>query len=318
MSAQTVQTLGERATLARIIPLLPVGAATELGPGDDAAVLGTPDGRVVITTDTMFEGADFRLDWSTWCELGAKAVVTNLSDVAAMGATPTGLVIALGVPATTPVDALEDFARGASDAIARCAPGCGVVGGDLSTSPEVTIAVTALGDLGGRAPVTRAGARPGDVVVVAGSLGRSGAGLRLLLAHGRAEAERVAPTDVAQHVAPCSPIAAGTVLADRGATAMLDVSDGLALDASRIARASGVQVALHGAALDGFGGDRDDVLFGGEDHALLATLPADAVVPEGVVVIGDVRDGTPGVVTVDGTAIPERGWDPYRDATPAS
>lgn len=308
-----VAEVGELAALARIIPLLPTGALTQVGPGDDAAVVGTPDGRAVITTDTMMEGADFRLDWSTWRELGHKAIVTNLSDIAAMGAVPTAVVIALAVPQSTRVGDLEDFARGAAAAIDRWAPSCGVVGGDLSTAPTTTIAVTAFGDLGGRTPVLRSGARPGDRIVVAGNLGWSGRGLRALLAGGRRSAEDAHPGAVRLHLAPESPIELGPVLADIGATAMLDVSDGLALDAARIARASGVTMAFSGTALAKPGVEIDDILFGGEDHALLATLPPGAPLPGGVRVIGEVQDG-PAQVTLDGDPVEVRGWDPYRDA----
>ncbi|GAA2174315.1 thiamine-phosphate kinase [Agrococcus versicolor] len=314
----TVAQVGERGALARILPRLPVGASTIVGPGDDAAVVRA-DGAFVVTTDTMLEGPDFRAAWSTWRDLGAKAVATNLADVAAMGARPTALVVALAVPGATPVADLESFADGLAEAVQVLAPGCGVVGGDLTTSERAVIAVTAFGSLDGRRPVLRSGAQAGDVVVVAGDLGSAGEGIALLFAHaivdGVEDAEsaralrREHPRALEAQLAPVPPIGLGTVLADAGATAMLDVSDALALDASRIAAASGVRIALRSAPLRGFAAPLEHVLHGGEDHALLATLPEDAELPEGVLVIGVVEDGAG--VTLDGEPLPDRGWDPF-------
>ena len=176
----TLGSVGELDSLARIIPRLPPSEATVLGPGDDAAVLAAPDGRYVVTTDMMIHGPDFRLAWSSLHDLGFKAAATNLSDVAAMGARPTALVVALAAPAETPVSDLEALADGLREACAELAPGCGVVGGDLSVSPTLTIAVTAFGDLEGREPVRRDGARVGDVVAVSGPLGVAAEGLALL------------------------------------------------------------------------------------------------------------------------------------------
>src|SRR3954468_3240912 len=133
-SGGTLGSLGERAVLARIFPRLPDAAAALVGPGDDAAVMTAPDGRYVVTTDTMVHGPDFRLAWSSGYDLGWKAAATNLADVAAMGARPPGLVVALAAPATTPVAVLEALADGLREACAALAPGCGVVGGDLGVS----------------------------------------------------------------------------------------------------------------------------------------------------------------------------------------
>ncbi|MCR8671693.1 thiamine-monophosphate kinase, partial [Agrococcus sp. HG114] len=182
MDDATLHEVGELEALRRFLPLLPAGDATLVGPGDDAAVVRAPDGRVVVTTDTMLEGADFRLDWSGWRDLGWKAAASNLADVAAMGAVPTALVVALAVPRSTRVGEIERFARGLADGVAAMAPGCGVVGGDLGTAERVTIAVTAFGDLRGRDAVLRSGARPGDRVCVVGTLGLSATGLARLLA----------------------------------------------------------------------------------------------------------------------------------------
>ena len=175
---------GESAALAGIFPRLPAASAQLLGPGDDAAVLATPDARVVITTDMMIHGPDFRLAWSSARDLGWKAAVSNLADVAAMGARPTALVVALAAPESTTLEFLEQFADGLRDGCAALAPGCGVIGGDLSVSDTLTIAVTAFGDLEGRDPVLRSGARVGDIVAVSGPLGLAAEGLRLLFEWG--------------------------------------------------------------------------------------------------------------------------------------
>ena len=299
--------LGEGATLLRIFPRLPSADAQLLGPGDDAAVVAAPDGRFVVTTDMMIHGPDFRLAWSTPRDLGFKAAASNLADVAAMGARPTALVVALAVPASTPVSALEGIADGFREACELLAPGCGVVGGDLSVSDTLTIAVTAFGDLEGRRPVLRSGARVGDVVAVSGALGHAAAGLRLLFEHGVTDASELRSREplVEAQLAPRPPIGDGVLAALAGATAMLDLSDGLALDARRIASASGVALDFASTAI----GSRE-ALDGGEDHSLLATFPAGAPLPGGFRVIGAVVAGSG--VLVDGAAYESRGgWDPY-------
>ncbi|MFJ3392148.1 thiamine-phosphate kinase [Leifsonia aquatica] len=308
----------EREALRRIFPRLPGSSATLVGPGDDAAVLAAPDGRYVVTTDMMVHGPDFRLAWSSPEDLGWKAAATNLSDVAAMGAVPTALVVAIAAPSTMPVADLEAIADGFRLACEQLAPGCGVVGGDLSVSETLTFAVTAFGDLQGRAPVLRSGARPGDVVAVSGVLGAAAAGLRLLFAEavdeqGVPSRERFAdvyaahPETVAAQLRPRPPIVDGPLAADAGATAMLDLSDGLALDARRVAEASGVAIDLDSAAL---GDDVRSALTGGEDHSLFAAFPASTALPGGFRRIGVVREGSG--LLVDGSPFDERGgWDPY-------
>ncbi|HWV50314.1 MAG TPA: AIR synthase related protein, partial [Microbacterium sp.] len=163
--------LSEGQILRAILTRTPPASHTLLGPGDDAAVIAAPSGSVVATTDTLVHGPDFRLAWSSGYDLGWKAAAVNLADVAAMGARPTALLVALAVPRDMRLSFVERLADGLREACEALAPGCAVVGGDLTTSDVLTIAVTALGDLEGHAAVTRAGARPGDVVAVAGELG---------------------------------------------------------------------------------------------------------------------------------------------------
>lgn len=312
--SDTLASLGEAATLARIFPRLPAAANALLGPGDDAAVVAAPDGRFVVTADMMVQGPDFRLAWSTPLDLGWKAAASNLADVAAMGAVPTGLLVAIAAPADSPIELLEGIADGLRDGCAAMAPGCGVVGGDLSVSSVLTIAVTAFGDLQGRPPVLRSGATAGDQVAVSGPLGEAASALRLLFTHGVDEAgepdARLAAAlrdrTVAQ-LAPTPPIGDGPLAALAGATAMLDLSDGLALDSARLARASKVGIDFESAAL---APDVEAALAGGEDHSLLATFPAGTVLPGGFRRVGMVRAGDG--ISVDGVAAEGVGWDPYR------
>ncbi|MFC2547622.1 MAG: AIR synthase related protein, partial [Actinomyces oris] len=172
--------LSEEELLAVITPLLPRGLQTPVGTGDDCAVLSFPDSRTAVSTDVLVEGRHFRTDWSTGRDVGARAAAQNLADAAAMGARPVALVVGLVMPASTPVGWVRDFARGLAQGCEPC--GAGVVGGDLSGGDSLIVSVTVLGDLEGRAPVLRSGARPGDAVVHVGTLGRSAAGLALLSA----------------------------------------------------------------------------------------------------------------------------------------
>lgn len=311
----TLAGIGESAVLARIFPRLPAASAQLLGPGDDAAVVAAPDGRFVVTTDLMVEGPDFRLEWSTAHDLGWKAAASNLADVAAMGAVPTALVVALAAPSGSPVSLLEGIADGVRDACETLAPGCGVVGGDLSVSPTLTIAITAFGDLEGRPPVLRSGARQGDVIAVAGPLGVSAAALALLFSEG---VDELGMPDAARatalrhrtegQLAPRPPIAAGRTAANAQATAMLDLSDGLAIDAGRMAAASGIRIDFDSALL---GSDPALALAGGEDHSLLAAFPVDAALPPEFRRIGACRAGVG--ISLDGQPQDLAGWDPYRD-----
>jgi thiamine-monophosphate kinase len=297
VSEPTARDLGELGLVAAVTARLPLSSAVLLGPGDDAAVVAVPDGRVVATTDVLVEGVHFRRDWSTAQDVGHKAAAANLADVAAMGGTATALLVGLAAPPDLPVS----WALGLADGLREEAElvGAVVVGGDTVAAPQVVVSVTALGSIAGP-PVTRAGARPGDLVVVAGRLGLSCAGLRLL-GQGLSDGPLVEA-----HRRPSPPYGMGPVLAAAGATAMCDVSDGLVHDAAHIAMASGVRIELDSAALQDADVTIEDVLTGGEDHALLATLPG--APPEGCRVVGRVVTGA-GVV-VDGEPY-AGGWDHF-------
>jgi thiamine-monophosphate kinase len=311
----TVAELGEIESLKRTVSRLRGSDFALVGSGDDSAVINASDGRVVVTTDTMIEGHDFRLDWSSGFDLGWKAVATNVSDVAAMGAKPTSLVVAIAVPKSTPITFLEDFADGLQAACDALAPGCGVVGGDLASSEQVFISVTAHGDLEGREPILRSGAKPGDILAVAGTLGRAAAGLSLLFS-GDTDAISAYDALVGVQKRPEPPIEAGVGL---NATSMLDVSDGLAKDAPRIAKASGVKLVINRKDLNGFEAMLDDaamrlgvkaidwVLGGGEDHSLLATFAPGVSIPKAFKPIGFVAEGSG--VYLDGDELARHGWD---------
>jgi thiamine-monophosphate kinase len=246
--------------------------------------------------------------------VGRKAAAQNLADIAAMGAWPVALLVGLACPAELPVGWLEELADGLRDECALV--GASVVGGDLSGGDAVTVAVTALGDLAGRDPVTRAGARPGDSVVVAGRLGYAAAGLDLLLAGHTADPLAAA------HRRPEVFYAAATALArDHRATAMIDVSDGLVADLGHVAAASEVRIELSSAALavpaslveagrllgvDPLGW----VAGGGDDHAFAATLPPGPA--SGYPVIGRVVDGPPGVGFSDSAPVGVGGHEHFR------
>jgi thiamine-monophosphate kinase len=307
----SVAELGEFGLIARITAGRVASSGTLLGPGDDAAVLIAADGRVVVTTDVLVEGVHFRLDWSTPHQVGRKAVAANLADVVAMGAVPAALVVGLAVPGQTPVSTVDGLATGMWEEAGRV--GAGIIGGDVVSSAEIVLSVTALGDLRGRAPVTRSGARAGDVLAVCGRLGWSAAGLAALRRGFRSPAEVVSA-----HQVPEPPYTAGPQAAAAGATAMIDISDGLLADAGHVADASGVLIDIDSAALPvaeltdvaaALGADaRHWVLTGGEDHALLACFPAAGALPAGWTRLGAVREGAG--VTVDGRPYEELagGW----------
>lgn len=300
--SEKVADLGEFGLISAIGARLPQGAHVLVGPGDDAAVLRVPDGRVVVTTDLLVENRHFRRDWSSATDVGHKAAAQNLADVAAMGAVPTALLVGLGAPPDLPAEWVLGLADGLRD---ECAPlGASVVGGDVVRSEVVVLAVTALGDLEGRLPVTRAGAGAGDVVAVCGRLGWAEAGFRVLSRGFRSP--RVL---VEAHRRPSIPYAAGPQAAQLGATAMCDVSDGLLADLGHVAAASDVAVDLDSEAFDVPGPIRnaaaalgaaplDWILSGGDDNALAATFPAGLALPGPWRIVGSVSAGEG--VTVDG------------------
>ncbi|MDP3969609.1 MAG: thiamine-phosphate kinase [Nocardioides sp.] len=311
--AQTVADLGEFGMIAAISETIrgvrEPGEHVLVGPGDDAAVLRVRQGHVVVSTDLLVEDRHFRRDWAEAYDVGRRAAAQNLSDINAMGGTATSLTVGLAVPPETPVAWVRDLARGIAEEAALV--GADVVGGDLTRGDAIVVAVTVLGACR-QAPVLRDGARPGDVVALAGRQGWSAAGLAVL---GRGFRSPRAVVEAYRRPEP--PYGAGPEAAQAGATAMIDVSDGLLADLGHVARASGVAVDVDpgaftvpeplqavGAAL---GADPlSFVLTGGEDHGLLACFETADAVPdgwlrigtvtagEGVTVAGEPYDGVPG------------------------
>ncbi|MET3960553.1 thiamine-monophosphate kinase [Marmoricola sp. OAE513] len=301
----TVADLGEFGLIQQVVSRFEQGPAVFVGPGDDAALLRTPKGHVVVSTDLLVENRHFRRDWAGATDVGHRAAAQNLSDINAMGGTPTALTLGLTLPPDLEARWVLDLADGVAAEAALV--GASVIGGDITRGTEIVIAVTVLGECT-VAPVLRSGARPGDVLAIAGRQGWAAAGLAVL---GRGF--RSPRAVVLAHQRPEPPYAAGPLAAAGGATSMIDVSDGLVADVGHLAHGSGVRIDVWSGAFDLDGPLQavgaalgvepiSFVLGGGEDHALVATFPGDAVLPEGFRAIGAVlaagEDGPE--VTVDG------------------
>ena len=298
--------LGEFGFIERMRAWLPPSMSA-VGIGDDAAVIPFGDRSLVASTDALVEGVHFRLDWSSPADIGFKAVSVNVSDLAAMGATPRWLLLALGAPPSTSQEILEPLYRGLVEACALY--GTELVGGDTVASDRLMLSLTALGEMDGD-PLLRSGAKAGDVVAVTGPLGRAAAGVNLLLS---GEVKDVEPAHglacLEAHRRPVARVNEGSILRRSGAHAALDISDGLASDARRLAEASGVGVELDrlpiaveaaGVAADRGWDAAQIVLAGGEDLELLVALPREALPVAGVelIEVGHVVD-EPGVWLVE-------------------
>ncbi|GAA3674411.1 thiamine-phosphate kinase [Nocardioides ginsengisoli] len=304
----TVADLGEFGLIDRIAGVVGATAPGEdvlVGPGDDAAVLRVRKGHVVVSTDVMVEGRHFRRDWAEAADVGHRAAAQNLSDINAMGGRAQWLTVGLAAPADLPAQWALDFTRGFAEECA--AVGAGLVGGDISRADQVVISVTVIGACS-VSPVLRSGAAPGDVVALCGRQGWAAGGLAVL---GRGfRSPRVL---VEAYRRPEPPYGAGPVAAEAGATAMIDVSDGLLAEARHLAEASGVSLDIEAGAFavpepliavgQALGADPlQFILGGGDDHALLATFPAGVALPEGWSRIGTVGARGELPVTVDGAA----------------
>ncbi|MGE5345636.1 MAG: thiamine-phosphate kinase [Acidithiobacillales bacterium] len=318
-----------------------------VGIGDDAAVLAAGR-RIVASTDVLVEGQDFRKDADPR-RLGRKAMNVNLSDLAAMGASPLWALLALGLPRRTDPAWLDAFAEGVREAAQE--HGVAVVGGDLTASPHLFAAVTALGRAPEKRPLRRDGARAGDALYVSGTLGSAAAGFLLLEAGYRLSADKTirAPgrkrlvlsrsKEIARlirhQIDPRPMVELGRVLAkERAVSSVIDLSDGLSRDLHRLCRASGVSATLEVSRLPVDSGLTELrtlvlldplrlALFGGEDYGLLFTVPrrkkalADRlsarfpIRPIGVV--DDRHD--PGTVWLRTPAgerrLPDAGWDHF-------
>ncbi len=270
---------------------------------NDAAELA--DG-LVITQDALLEGVHFCLDWTPWRELGFKAAAVNLSDLAASGAAPEALLVSLGLPRTARLEDVLALYEGLNE------PGVPLVGGDTTSAESVYLSVTALG----RSPRVpgRAGARPGDALVVTGSLGGSAAGY-LALANG-------IETDLVRaHLRPPLRLAEGQRLAAY-ANAMLDLSDGLATDARRIAERSDCRLVIEldrlpladgvASIAEQLGRDVWELACGfGEDYELLAAVPPGRAGELGFAVVGRCEAGSGVSLTLRGRELELRGFEHF-------
>ena len=283
MSSRPLSEVGELGLLAEL-----ERRGLVVGVEHDAAELA---GGLVVTQDALVEGVHFRLDWTSWRDLGWKVAAVNLSDLAAAAAEPEALLVTLAAPAETSLAAVVELYEGLAET------GVPVRGGDTTRAERVVLSVTALGR--SQHVPGRAGARPGDLLVVTGPLGGSGAGFRAL------EAGRLDDPAASVHRRPPLRLEEGRRLG-RVATAMLDVSDGLAVDAGHLARRSGVRVAIELEAVP-LGGELADLGFG-EDYELLAATPD----PLGFPVIGRCEEGEGVELRLAGAPVELPGWEHFR------
>ena len=311
---------GEFGFIERMRSWLPDGGAA-VGTGDDAAVVDA-SGRIVASTDALVEGVHFRSDWSSPSDIGFKAVSVNVSDIAAMGACPKWVLLALCAPPETNEEVLRGLYEGIEEACA--AYETELVGGDTVRARQMTLAVTAIGEIEGE-PVRRSGAEVGDVLAVTGPLGRAAVGVNLLLSQ---DAKDASPEDaiacMAAHRRPHARVDAGAQLQQVAAHAAIDLSDGLGSDARRLAEASrvGIEIDLGRvpvapeagriAASRGWDIERL-VLGGGEDFELLVALPRSQLEGTDWIEIGRVVDEGMWLVR-DGQSVPlpDEGYDHFR------
>ena len=297
----TLGDVGEFGLIGALVDRFEQSDLVYVGPGDDAAVVRAPKGHVVVSTDLLVENRHFRRDWADAVDIGRRAAAANLSDINAMGGTATSLTVGLGAPASLPVQWVLDLVDGLAEEAGKV--GASLVGGDLTQAGEVVVAVTVLGACE-VAPVLRSGARPGDVLAIAGRQGWAAAGLAVLTRGFRSPRALVEA-----YRRPEPPYGAGLAAARAGATAMIDVSDGLLADVGHLAVDSGVAVDVTRGAFElaepmravgsALGVDpMQFVLGGGDDHAVVATFPPGTPLPEPFHAIGSVTEGSG--VTVDG------------------
>ncbi len=317
MSGTTLGQAGEHRVVGALARRFAQGEHVYVGPGDDAAVLRTPRGHVVVSTDVLVEGRHFRREWAPARAIGRKAAAANLSDVNAMGGRAHSLTVGIVAPPDLATDWLDELSDGLAEEAALV--GASIVGGDLTAGSEIVVAVTVLGTCD-QAPVLRSGAVAGDRVALAGRQGWAGAGLAVLTRGFRSPRALVEA-----YQRPEPPYDAGPAGAVAGATSMIDVSDGLLADLGHLATGSGVSLDVRTSAFElaepmravgaALGVDpMQFVLGGGEDHAIAATFPADVALPAGFVEIGTVSASGPDgpAVTVDGAAYDgPTGWDHY-------
>ena len=317
-STETLRDVGEFGLIRQLTRGLVMPPAVSVGPGDDAAVF-LVDGSAVVSTDSLVEGVDFRRDWSSAVDVGRKSVAVASADLEAMGARPVALVVALCAPPELPAQWAREFGIGVREEAERA--GTALVGGDIGTARDVSIAVTVIGETAGCEPVLRSGAHPGQLIALKGRLGWSAAG-HAALQRGFRSPRAV----VDEHRVPSVPYGAGRQAAMAGATAMIDVSDGLLRDCGHLAQDSAVVIDLDRSRLvvaepvatvaAALGRDPYEFLLaGGEDHALVAAFYPGQV-PDDWQVIGEVRepgDAGPQVLVNGEEWAGATGWEHFRN-----
>jgi thiamine-monophosphate kinase len=290
--------MGEFELLARIRERLPEGGPRmRLGSGDDAAVT-VPAGATATSVDALVDGVHFRREIASPAQIGHKALATALSDLAAMGAEAGEAYVVLGLPP----DFGEEEAIELLDGMAALAvaTGTALAGGDLTRSDQLFLAITVVGHASSpEAFVSRHGAQPGDALVLSGEIGGAAAGLRLLHNPDWSAQDWADPLQRRQ-LEPTPRLSAGQALARAGATAMIDLSDGLGADARHLAEASGVKLEIEAEAVPlapaavalsrTRDGDPWSLLSGGEDYELLACVPPNRL-EEAAAAVGS-EDGT--------------------------
>lgn len=279
---ERVRDLGEFALIERLVGVLPErvrGTDLVAGAGDDCAWWPNPEGTTVVTSDAMVEGVHFRLDWTDWRSLGHKMIAVNLSDLASMGSSPRVVIVTLALTGEEDVADLEDLYRGAGELAAIY--DVVIAGGDMvRTTGPLLLSVTAIGEIAPETrPMLRSAARPGDLVVVSGTLGASAAGMSLLQDGGSTAA--TAELLIGAHLRPAPRVSLGVKMHELGIRCCMDLSDGLAGDLPKILQASGVGArvnldqipilpAVRALFPDSF---MDKALHGGEDYELLFAVP---------------------------------------------
>ena len=285
---------------------LPRASGVALGIGDDCAIYRRPGSReeLLFTTDLLIEDVHFRRETHSAAQIGYKALARGLSDLAGMGARPQFCLLSLALPEWADNKWVRSFYRGLLD-LSRSA-GAPLAGGDLARAEKLTCDIVACGAAPRGTSLRRSGARPGDAVYVSGALGGSALGL-----------ETKTGAAWKRHVRPQARLALGIFLREKlGASAAMDLSDGLSLDLHRMCLASGVSAAIE--APPRFpGATLEHSLHGGEDYELLFTVKNSDRVPsrfQGVPLtrIGTIHKGRPGAVTISGRPLPQLGFDHFR------
>jgi thiamine-monophosphate kinase len=327
-----LEDIGEFGLIGRLSRLLPAPTEQVLrGIGDDAAVVASPGGDLVLTTDMLVEGVHFRRHYGSFEDLGYKALAVNLSDLAAMGTGGGFALVCLGLPDDISVEEVEDIYRG----LAACAGEweCQLVGGDTVRSPgALLLSVSVIAPIKPPGPVRRDGARPGDVLMVTGTLGESALGLALL-ERGEEASAATYRICLARHLKPRPRIREGRLAALAGASAMIDVSDGFLRDLGHICEESRVGAEVEAARFPvsanaypvakALGLDAlETALAGGEDYELLITAPekqaAEVAARTRATVVGRIVEGS-GITVLDAQGramqLTLKGYEHFREGT---